>query len=103
MKGGAKQPTSSESRLLGSLAPPLVQLPPCPFTALQYSKWPISSEKATLYECAAHTTRVASLEVAYAGWNGAWVTVHVVALGLKFTCPNPFATLAFMEPEVPLV
>ena len=35
---------------------------------LQYSKWPISSEKATLYECAAHSTRVLGVDVLYIGW-----------------------------------
>ena len=47
---------------------------PSSSTALQYSKWPISSENATLYEWAAHGTRVCSLEVEYIGWKayGAW-------------------------------
>src|SRR4029077_3861366 len=63
MKGGAKQPTSSSSpKNVASVSctPSWMQFPPWPSTALQYSKCPISkcpisSEKAMLYECAAHT------------------------------------------------
>src|SRR5580765_2225042 len=78
-----KQPPSSSSRLSSPLA---VQLPPSPSTAEQYSKWPISSENATLYECAAHGTRVCSLEVEYIGRNvyGDWL--HAAEVGSKFTC-----------------
>src|SRR5262245_25939528 len=61
-----KQPTSSPSGVV-SLPPGSTQAPWA--ARSQYSKWPISSENATLYECAAHGTRVCSLEVAYIGWN----------------------------------
>src|SRR5690348_8646798 len=63
-----KQKLSSSSGPLGSVELADAQTPVplrmlAPFTFGQYSKWPISSEKAMLYECAAHTTRVCSLEV----------------------------------------
>ena len=77
-KAGEKQPRSSPSMLPSLL---LVQRPPSRATVLQYSKWPISSEKATLYECAAHGTRVCSLDVEYIGWNAYGVCVQVAALG----------------------
>src|SRR5437762_5648358 len=93
-----KQPTSSESFFF-SLRPGWTHLPR---TALsQYSKWPISSEKATLYECAAHGTRVCSLEVAYIGWNAYAVWLQVAAVGSKFTWAKPFATLAVIDPDCP--
>src|SRR6476619_1017579 len=78
-----KQPVSSSSRLASLFA---VQSRPSPLTAEQYSKWPISSANATLYECAAHGTRVCSLDVEYIGRNvyGDWL--HAAAVGSKFTC-----------------
>src|SRR5690349_24328926 len=93
-----KQPVSSSS---SEGSPLLVQSPA--LTALQYSKWPISSENATLYECAAHGTRVCSLEVAYSGWKAAGMFVQVVPVGSHFTWPNWLATLAVIEPVAPLV
>src|SRR5439155_25390182 len=52
---------------------------------------------------AAQTTRVFSLEVAYIGWNGALTSVQVVALGAYLICPKPLATLAFIEPDCPVL
>src|SRR5438270_135698 len=67
---GLKHATSSPSGGLPLSAPPdIVQAPPSLATASQYSKWPISSENATLYEWAAHGTRVCSLDVEYIGWK----------------------------------
>ena len=54
-KAALKHPSSSPSSAASLL---LVHSPPSAATALQYSKWPISSENATLYEWAAHGTRV---------------------------------------------
>ena len=45
---GLKQPPSSASSPAASLTPFELQAPVCGWTPLQYSKWPISSEKATL-------------------------------------------------------
>src|SRR5438034_296426 len=74
-----KQPLSSPSFLLLS---PTVGLTHFPWTLawLHSSKWPISSEYDTLYECAAHGTRVCSLEVAYIGWNAYGVCVQVAVV-----------------------
>src|SRR5690349_1032076 len=86
-----KQPRSSsapESVASRSCTPSTVQRRLAGLTALQYSKWPISSENATLYECAAHGTRVCSLEVAYSGWKAAGMFWHVVPFGSHFTWPN---------------
>ena len=80
-----------------------MQFPPNESTALQYSKWPISSEKATLYVCAAHSTRVFAFEVLNIGWIGVGDDVHVDAFGWKSACPKPFATLAVIEPLAPVV
>src|SRR4029078_1545707 len=63
---GLKHVVSSSSSAASLL---LMQSPPSRVTWLQYSKCPISSEKAVLYECAAHGTRVFSLEVEYIGRN----------------------------------
>ena len=68
---GLKQVVSSSSAV-GS-----AQSPPSTGIVEQYWKWPISSEAATLYECAAHGTRVCSLEVAYIGWNAYALWEHV--------------------------
>src|SRR5947208_2760400 len=81
-----------------SFAPGSAQTSPSTGTLLQYSKCPISSENATLYECAAHGTRVCSLDVEYIGWNPYGVWVQVEALGSKFTCANPLSALAVIEP-----
>src|SRR5436190_6315391 len=95
-----KQPTSSESFFF-SLRPGWTHLPR---TALsQYSKWPVSSEKATLYECAAQGTRVSGLDVAYSGWNACMSTEQVDAFGSKCTEPNPLSTLAVIDPWAPVV
>src|SRR5436190_13640442 len=94
-----KQPTSSESFFF-SLRPGWTHLPRT--ALLQYSKCPISSEKATLYECAAHGTRVCSLEVAYIGWKPYGVCEQVAAAGWKLTCAKPLAELAVIEPVAPV-
>src|SRR5437773_11437520 len=72
-------------------------------TRPQYSKCPISSENATLYECAAHGTRVCSFAVEYIGWNAYGSSVHVVAVGWNSGCAKPFATLAVIEADSPVV
>src|SRR4051812_20116159 len=95
---GLKQPVSSSSS-----APSLFarQSPPSPVVAVQYSKCPISSEKATLYEWAAHGTRGCSLEVAYMGReeDGDWL--QGAAAGWKLPCARRFAALAVIEPVRP--
>ena len=96
-----KHATSSPSFLL-SPSPGLTHLP-WTFAWSQYSKWPISSEKATLYECAAHGTRVCSLDVEYIGWNAYGDWLHVSAVGSKLTCANPLPSLAVIDPDCPLV
>src|SRR5215472_8629242 len=63
-----KQAVSSGSSPSGSFTPGLVQLP-LRSTALQYSKWPSSSEKPILSACAVHGTRVCSEDVLYIGWK----------------------------------
>ena len=55
------------------------QSPPSTGIVEQYWKCPISSEAATLYECAAHGTRVCSLDVEYIGWNAYGLCEHVPA------------------------
>src|SRR5262245_22972008 len=100
-----KQPRSSLSRV-GSVASgklDALQLPPNELTALQYSKWPISSENATLYECAAHSTRVAGVDVLNIGWNAYGCMVQVLAPGWKSPSAKPFAMLAVIEPVSPVV
>src|SRR6476661_3655950 len=74
------------------------QSPPSTGIVEQYWKCPISSDAATLYECAAHGTRVCSLDVAYIGWKPYALCEHCGASGSKLTCANPFAGLAVMEP-----
>src|SRR5215471_19690086 len=96
----AKQPTSSPS-VAASRPPATVHRPVLVSTVLQNSKWPVSSEKATFWLCAAQGTRVCSLDVAYIGWKAYGVSLQVVALGWKFTCVNPLAMLAVMEPVFP--
>src|SRR5437868_5117792 len=69
-EAGARQKMSSSllsSVLSVSCTPSWVQFPVLISTALQYSKCPISSENATLYEWAVHDTRVCSLDVLYIG------------------------------------
>ena len=64
-----KQYVSSESAGSWSLTTPSipVQFPPGAETLVHRSKWPVSSAKAMLYECAAHGTRVFSDDVLYIG------------------------------------
>src|SRR5438067_1968573 len=62
--GARAQPRSSLSAPSGSVGLGTRQLVELP----QYSKCPISSENATLYEWAAHSTRVSGLDVLYMGW-----------------------------------
>src|SRR3989440_6465894 len=94
-----KQPASSPSGGLPRSAPPgLVQAPPSLATASQYSKWPISSEKLTLYVCAAHGTRVCSLDDEYIGRKAYGDSVQVAAAGSKLIWANWFASLAVIEP-----
>src|SRR5215472_5345942 len=105
---GAQLPSSSSrsapagSDAVGMLSQTKVPRSPVPsalWTCGQYSKWPISSENATLYECAAHGTRVCSLDVEYMGWKLYGRLVHVVAAGSKMTCWKPLAALAVIEPD----
>lgn len=60
------QPTSSLSSV-GSSEPATAQLK-LASSALQCSKWPISSEKATLYVCADHVFP-RGFAVLYSGWK----------------------------------
>src|SRR4029078_6791386 len=99
---GLKQDESSPSFLLLSPSAGLTHLP-WTLAWPQYSKWPISSAKATLYEWAAHGTRVCSLDVAYMGWKAYGVCVHAAAFGAKLTWAKPLATLAVIDPVSPLV
>src|SRR5438445_13640534 len=52
-----------------------------------------------LYECAAHGTRVSSLEVLYIGWKAYGTFVQPFPLGSNLTCPKSFEMLAVIEPE----
>src|SRR5439155_9457822 len=74
---------------------PTLREMPIRLTVLQYSKWPISSEKATLRCMSARSTgtRVSSLDVLYAGWNAAGRLVHDVAVGSYLICAKPLRTL----------
>src|SRR5947209_6634430 len=83
--------------------PSLPEQPPEEVTAVHQSKWPISSEKAMLYECAAHGTRVFSDEVLYIGWKSYGMFWQVVPLGANFTWPKPLAALVVIEPLWPVV
>ena len=56
-----------------------------------------------MYECAAHGTRVCSLDVAYIGWNAYGDWLHVDAFGSKLTCAKPLSSLAVIDPDCPLV
>src|SRR6266496_2412840 len=98
---GLKHPWSSPSVFV-SLPPGRTQRC-CAFALSQYSKCPISSENATLYECAAHGTRVCTPDVEYIGWNAYGASVHVLASGWNSGCANPFATLAVIDPVWPVV
>ena len=69
--------------------PPLMLLVSRGATLEQKSKWPISSVKSTLYECAAHGMRVCTVEVLYIGWKLYGITVHDAADGSHFSVPNP--------------
>src|SRR2546426_9438826 len=51
-----------------------------------------------LYECAAHGTRVSSLEVLYIGWKAYGTFVQPFPLGSNLTCPKSFEMLAVIEP-----
>ena len=55
-----------------------------------------------MYECAAHGTRVCSLDVEYIGWNAYGLCEHDAGSGSKLTCANPFATLAVIDPIWPV-
>src|SRR5262245_19956903 len=104
---GTRSETAAEKHLASSpsMLPSLllVHSRPSESTVLQYSKCPISSEAATLYEWAAHGTRVCSLEVEYIGWKLYGDCEHVAASGSKLTCAKPFAALAVIEPDSPVV
>jgi hypothetical protein len=62
-----KHPTSSLSSPPSRVIPARCGLPVASSAWLQSSKWPSSSEKATLSVCVAHGTRVCSPEVACVG------------------------------------
>src|ERR1700730_14912923 len=98
-KAASKHATSSSAPPRPLSESSWVQVPPSPSTALQYSKCPISSEKATLYECAAHGTRVCSLEVAYMGWKSYGRLEQVLSFGAKMICWKPLSRLDVLEPE----
>jgi hypothetical protein len=66
----------SSSSAVGS-----AQSPPSTGIVEQYWKCPISSDAATLYEWAAHGTRVCSLEVEYIGWNAYALCEHEAGSG----------------------
>src|SRR5579864_4738553 len=51
-----------------------------------------------LYECAAHGTRVCSLEVLYIGWNANGSDEHLVAVGWKRMWAKPLLGPADIEP-----
>src|SRR2546428_7864602 len=78
----------------GQLPPGVIALGP-----LQDSKCPVSSEKATLYECAAQMTRVCSDDVLYIGWKSYGMLLQLVPVGSYWTWPNPLAALAVIEPN----
>ena len=73
------QPASSASRL-GSWAPGEVQLPFASM-ARQFSKWPISSDMATLYVCADQVFP-RGFAVEYSGWNAYGAAWQVLDLGV---------------------
>src|SRR5215469_3637000 len=57
-----------------------------------------------LYECAAHGTRVFSLEVEYIGWKLVGMFTHdLEGFGANWTSPKPLAALAVMDPVWPVV
>src|SRR5207302_1228271 len=94
-----KLSSSAPSRALSrSWTPSTRHVPSDPFTALQYSKWPSSSEKAMLNEWAAHGTRVCSLEVAYMVWKSCRVCVQVAPVGSNLSEAKPLAELAVIDP-----
>src|SRR5215469_216258 len=94
------QPVSSASSPLASWAPAEAQLKFWS-SARQFSKWPISSEKATLYVCADQVLP-RGFAVLYAGWNAYGASWQVFECGVNRMCPNPFATEAVMEPLCPV-
>src|SRR5215471_6298133 len=48
-------------------------------------------------------TRVCSEEVEYIGWKSyGWLT-QLVPVGSNWTCPNPLAALAVIDPRCPVV
>src|SRR5215467_562081 len=48
-------------------------------------------------------TRVCSDEVEYIGWKSYGRLTQLVPVGSYWTCPNPLAALAVMDPRCPLV
>jgi hypothetical protein len=70
---------------------------------LQNWKCPISVSNATFYEPAAHVTLVCVVDVLYIGWKLYGMAVQPDPLGSNFTCANPFAALAVMDPDRPAV
>src|SRR5436309_14814145 len=69
---------------------------------MQFSKWPISSEKATLEVCADQVLP-RGFAVLYAGWNAYGAMLQVDELGWYRMCPNPLAFDAVIEPCWPVV
>src|SRR2546428_13565012 len=56
-----------------------------------------------LYECAAQGTRVSSELVLYSGWKSYGRFLQTAPLGSYWTWPKPFAALAVMKPDWPVV
>ena len=99
--GTQKLLPSSGSGFGPSKMPGFTQLN-CESSLRQFSKCPISSEKATLYVCADHVLpRV--LAVSYSGWNAYGASWHDEDFGVYRMWPNPFATDAVMDPVLPVV
>ncbi len=70
--------------------------------ARQFSKWPISSDMATLYVCADQVLP-RGLPVEYSGWNAYGFSWHVLDFGVYRMWPNPLATDAVIDPCWPVV
>src|SRR5579859_1511704 len=70
---------------------------------VQFWKWPISLSKPTLNPCAAQVTRVFVDDVLYIGWKLYGMAWQDVPLGSNFTCANPLALLAVIDPLWPVV
>src|SRR5438477_10124930 len=56
-----------------------------------------------LYECAAQGTRVCSELVLYSGWKSYGRFLQTEPFGSYWTWPKPFAALATMKPDWPVV